>query len=317
MKSFARSFGLVVAFLVLAACTATKPPPYQPIDGSAIIPGEEVTVVRGENVYTIARKNNVRMREIIALNNLQPPFTIKAGQRLVLPARKGSDSGGDYAPVPSSAPPGRIEAMPLSSSAVTSEPLAPPPSARNYNATASDGSVSAGEPLPAKTPFGVGPSVPEPVPAETTPAGEAASTAAPTAVTAPAAEASALPMGQFAWPVQGTVISNFGPNQGTNNDGINIAAPKGAPVIAAAGGIVAYTGNEMKGFGNLILIRHEGGWVTAYAHLERMTVAKDGVVGPGDMIGTVGTTGGIATPQLHFEARKDGTPVDPLTVLKK
>jgi murein DD-endopeptidase MepM/ murein hydrolase activator NlpD len=147
---------------------------------------------------------------------------------------------------------------------------------------------------------------------------EVASAESPSPAAPLPASSEGMPAGQFAWPVQGTVISGFGPSaQGTNNDGVNIAAPKGAPVIAAAGGIVAYTGNEMKGFGNLVLIRHEGGWVTAYAHLERMTVAKDSVVGPGDMIGTVGTTGGIATPQLHFETRKDGTPVDPMTVLKK
>jgi len=73
----------------------------------------------------------------------------------------------------------------------------------------------------------------------------------------------------------------------------------------------------MKGFGNLVLIRHEGGWVTAYAHLERMLVNKDTVVAPGDMIGTVGSTGGVSTPQLHFETRIDGKPVDPESVIGK
>ena len=72
----------------------------------------------------------------------------------------------------------------------------------------------------------------------------------------------------------------------------------------------------MKGFGNLVLIRHEGGWVTAYAHLERLVVAKDSVVAKGDMIGTVGTTGGVSSAQLHFETRQEGKPVDPELMIK-
>jgi murein DD-endopeptidase MepM/ murein hydrolase activator NlpD len=121
----------------------------------------------------------------------------------------------------------------------------------------------------------------------------------------------------FSWPIEGKVISNFGPKgEGLNNDGINIAAPKGSPVAAADGGIVVYAGNEMKGFGNLILIRHEDGWITAYAHLDRMLVTKDSVVGRGDMIATVGKTGGVSSPQLHFEIRKDGRPMDPVKLLR-
>ena len=119
------------------------------------------------------------------------------------------------------------------------------------------------------------------------------------------------------WPVQGPVLSPFGlKGSGLNNDGINIGAPKGAPIVASAGGIVVYAGNEMKGFGNLILIRHEEGWVTAYAHLDRMLVSKDAVVAQGDMIGTVGKTGNVASPQLHFETRLKDKPVDPATVIK-
>lgn len=114
------------------------------------------------------------------------------------------------------------------------------------------------------------------------------------------------------WPVKGPISSGFGPKgEGVNNDGVNISAPKGSPVVAAGNGIVAYAGNEMKGFGNLVLIRHEGGWVTAYAHLDRVLVNKDAVVAQGDMIGTVGKTGNISTPQLHFETRHNGKAVDP------
>jgi murein DD-endopeptidase MepM/ murein hydrolase activator NlpD len=341
--------GLVLAALVLAACTASKPPPYQGIEGNDIIPGQEIIVGKNENVYTIARNHGVRMREIIALNNLQPPFTLKIGQHLVLPAKGGSDAG-EYAPVPSSAPMGVIDQAPLAAGtsvgsaamapmaappaspmlggAVQTESLPPVEAAQPAKATppASASNINGGQasaPPPATTstmPFGIGPSTPEPVVAgaggapETPAASPAAASPTPAAEASSAAPASS---GQFAWPVQGTVISNFGSNNGVNNDGINIAAPKGAPVMAAAGGIVVYTGNEMKGFGNLVLIRHEGGWVTAYAHLDRVTVAKDSVVAPGDMIGTVGTTGGISSPQLHFETRQEGKPVDPMGMLRK
>ncbi|MDD3030109.1 MAG: M23 family metallopeptidase [Alphaproteobacteria bacterium] len=120
------------------------------------------------------------------------------------------------------------------------------------------------------------------------------------------------------WPVRGPVLSRFGAKEnGLNNDGINIGAPNGAPVVAAASGIVVYAGNDMKGFGNLILIRHQGDWVTAYAHLGRVLVRKDSIVAQGDMIGRVGKTGNVASPQVHFEIRKDGHPIDPLTVIEK
>ncbi len=101
-----------------------------------------------------------------------------------------------------------------------------------------------------------------------------------------------------------------------NNDGVNIGAPKGASVVAAAAGTVVYAGNDMKGFGNLVLIKHPGETVTAYAHLDRLLVKRDMVVAQGDTIGTVGRTGNVASPQLHFEVRQDGKPVDPSQVIK-
>jgi septal ring factor EnvC (AmiA/AmiB activator) len=119
------------------------------------------------------------------------------------------------------------------------------------------------------------------------------------------------------WPVQGPVLSAFGAKgQGINNDGVNIGAPKGSPVVASAPGTVVYSGDEMKGFGKLILIRHEGGWVTAYAYLDRVLVGKDAVVAQGDEIGTVGKSGSISSPQLHFEVRQGGKPVDPNGIVK-
>ncbi|MFL2916809.1 MAG: LysM peptidoglycan-binding domain-containing M23 family metallopeptidase [Thalassobaculaceae bacterium] len=116
----------------------------------------------------------------------------------------------------------------------------------------------------------------------------------------------------FLWPARGRIISNFGPRLGgLHNDGINIAAPKGTPILAADHGVVAYAGNGLKGFGNLILIKHSGGWVTAYAHTEKIFVRRGTQVKRGQKIATVGNTGGVKKPQLHFEVRKGSRAVDP------
>ena len=116
----------------------------------------------------------------------------------------------------------------------------------------------------------------------------------------------------FLWPARGRVISNFGPRLGgLHNDGINIAAPKGTPILAADHGVVAYAGNGLKGFGNLILLKHSHGWVTAYAHIDRIFVKRGIIVKRGQKIATVGSTGGVTNPQLHFEVRKGSRAVDP------
>jgi len=122
--------------------------------------------------------------------------------------------------------------------------------------------------------------------------------------------------GAFVWPVQGKVIGTFGSSkEGLKNDGINIAAPSGAPVVASADGTVAYAGNELRGFGNMVLIRHDGGYVTAYAHNASLLVKKGDKVKRGQTIARVGATGAVFGPQLHFEVRKGTQPVDPMTFL--
>ena len=100
-----------------------------------------------------------------------------------------------------------------------------------------------------------------------------------------------------------------------HNDGINIAAPRGAPVFAAENGVVAYTGNGIKGFGNLLLVKHSGGWTTAYAHVDRVLVKRGDRVKRGETIGTIGTSGKVSKPQLHFEIRKGSQAVDPMREL--
>lgn len=117
----------------------------------------------------------------------------------------------------------------------------------------------------------------------------------------------------FAWPVKGQIIGKFGPDsQGLKNDGINIAAPLGSPVRAAGDGVVAYAGNELRGFGNLVLVKHADGWITAYAHNETLMVKKGDNVKKGQQIAKVGQTGNVNSPQLHFEIRKGAQAVDPL-----
>ena len=120
----------------------------------------------------------------------------------------------------------------------------------------------------------------------------------------------------FRWPVRGRVIAAFGPKpSGVQNDGINLAVPEGTPVKAAEDGVVAYAGNELKGYGNLVLVRHSNGFVTAYAHASEILVKRGDNVKRGQVIARSGQTGNVTSPQLHFEIRKGATPVDPAQYL--
>ena len=122
--------------------------------------------------------------------------------------------------------------------------------------------------------------------------------------------------GLFSWPTVGKLISGFGPSAGgMHNDGINILAPLGTPVTAAEAGVVAYAGNELRGFDNLLLVRHQGGWMTAYAHNNELLVKRGQKVARGQMIARVGRTGNVEQPQLHFEIRKGTDAIDPMKFL--
>lgn len=122
---------------------------------------------------------------------------------------------------------------------------------------------------------------------------------------------------RFSWPLRGDLIDDFGPRgPGQHNDGINIRASRGAPVKAAEAGVVVYTGNELKGLGNLLLLRHDGGWVTAYAHTDKITVKRGDIVKRGQVVAQAGSSGNVSTPQLHFEVRRGTKPVNPLDVLE-
>jgi murein DD-endopeptidase MepM/ murein hydrolase activator NlpD len=288
---------LFSAFFLLS-CTFMRPPRADLPSYSSIKPGETIAVKGNENIYLIAHSHNVSMREIIVLNNLKPPFEVRRGQKLILPAG-GSSFTGDLAPPESSPlhPVDRTELAPITPPEVTSqslEPISSPLSTTNLKLGIQSAPV---EDL----------NRPAPAPKQAT-----------TTMTPPQFDTAAIAVSSaMRWPVQGPILSSFGSKgAGLNNDGINIGAPKGAPVVASAAGTVAYAGNDMKGFGNLVLIRHNDDLITAYAHLDRVLVKKDSVVSQGSMIGTVGKTGNVSSPQLHFEIRQDGKPVDPSRVIK-
>ncbi len=118
----------------------------------------------------------------------------------------------------------------------------------------------------------------------------------------------------FRWPVRGKLIAK---TTGVQNDGINVSVPEGTPIKAAEDGVVAYAGSELKIYGNLVLIRHANGYVTAYAHLSEILVKRDEPIKRGQVIAKSGQTGNVTSPQVHFEIRKGSTPVDPIPYLDK
>jgi murein DD-endopeptidase MepM/ murein hydrolase activator NlpD len=183
----------------------------------------------------------------------------------------------------------------------------PPPSGARTPAPDRSAPAPPGEPVAAAAPM------PAMKPDRAPPA--AATPATPEAE--PAALPPPLPGGKgFVWPVEGRVLGTFGEGPGgTHNDGINIAAAEGTPVVAAETGVVAYTGNELRGFGNLVLIKHAGGWMTAYAHNQAVLVKRGDTVKRGQMIARVGATGAVGEPQLHFEMRRGTRALDPMAYL--
>jgi len=228
--------------------------------------------------------------------------------------------GASVAPAPSAAAAAVPAAVPATSSNAghvatlpppllqPAMPASPPPSA-TQPATSQPASIEPTKVQPSTTPSTTG----------TAAAGTAAGATsleaqarAPSEGPAPAPRGS----GKFLWPVNGKIVSAYGVKDGgQHNDGINIAAPLGTPVHAAENGVVVYAGNELRGWGNLLLIRHADGWVSAYAHCEALLVKRGDQVKRGQVIARVGQTGAVASPQLHFELRKSGQAIDPASEL--
>jgi murein DD-endopeptidase MepM/ murein hydrolase activator NlpD len=280
------------------------------------------TVVPGDTIYGVAQRMHVPTQALIDANGLKPPYRLTPGQQLAAPGSGNYDpdlavttaapaADGD---TNSSSPPrvvtstgGSIAMEDLSPSAGGTSTSTRAPAATTAPAAAQTAETSSSPPIEDETQsdLPLTPTVKPAAPESAAPASETKDVAA-----IPSATSSD---DRFQWPLQGKIISRFGAkNGGQHNDGINIAAKEGAKVYAADGGTVAYAGNELKGFGNLLLIRHTDGWITAYAHNEKLLVKKGDKVSRGQPIALVGATGNVDSPQLHFEIRRGSDPVDPM-----
>jgi murein DD-endopeptidase MepM/ murein hydrolase activator NlpD len=328
----------VVAGAANRAPITALPPDPPPLLAS---PPTQVTVRSGDTLYNIARRHDVPVRTVIDANGLAPPYTLDRGQRLNLPqARLHIVQVGETIYAVS-----RLYGVDTSSLARTNG-LAPPYSLRAgqsltlpapvegagagappvIQATVPSGltrpAAPAADPVVVTAGAAVAPRVEspppiasgtaEPPPAQTPAPADAASPAPERTAALPPPTASRGSEHGFLWPVRGHIIAAFGGGGGgTHNDGINIAAPAGTAVVAADAGIVAYAGNELRGYGNLVLLKHANGWMTAYAHNAALLVKRGDHVSRGQTIARVGSTGTVGEPQLHFEIRHGTRPVDP------
>jgi murein DD-endopeptidase MepM/ murein hydrolase activator NlpD len=232
-------------------------------------------VNHGDTLLSIAHRNHVPVKELARANNIEPSAKLKLGMKLNVPGAKTA------------------AAVPAAQPAAGAEPVAAAAAPATKMAAVSGDSPQKARLAQATAPLET-PSVETPV---------------------KAAEATgALPT--FRWPVRGKVITSYGAKtNGKANDGINLAVPEGTPVKAAEDGVVAYSGNELKGYGNLVLVRHANGYVTAYAHASELLVKRGETIKRGQIIAKSGQSGEVGSPQLHFEIRKGSTPVDPLQFL--
>jgi len=331
---------------VTGSVAPPPPPPQWTWEG-----GTPIIVAPGETLEMISRRHHVPLSAIMQANNIASPAAVHPGQHLVIPRQRSAPVAS--APpatravtVPSAAPvgPPRTALAPNSGVHVVAPGETLNSIARLYgksvmvlakvNNLAPDTMVRVGQRIvipdvknaprkeernEARAP------APQPAPPARR---DVASEESPhsawkaTPVEPPPAQKDAVknaePVGSlpgFRWPVHGRVIARFGESPNGQNDGIDVAVPNGTPVKAADDGVVAYAGNELKGYGNLVLIRHGNGYVTAYAHASEILVKRGEAVKRGQVIAKSGETGSVKAPELHFEIRKGATPVDPTQFL--
>jgi murein DD-endopeptidase MepM/ murein hydrolase activator NlpD len=263
----------------------------------------------GDTLALIARRFDVSLSDLADVNDLSERAHIRPGDQIALPAQYH-----DRGPVEVE-PPRLVMAGPSYGSGYEPTPRGGVYTPNSRVASATPGyepTPQGGVYTPAPTPRAM-PSSPGYLPP--TPSEAGAPSLSDTQI-------AALAHNRFIWPVQGEVINRFGAKGlGVRNDGVDVSSPEGSVVHAAAAGDVVYAGNQIPGYGNLVLIQHPDGWVTAYAHLAHITVQMRQNVTQGEEIGQVGTSGGVSAPQLHFEVRykasagETARPVDPLLVL--
>ena len=310
--------------------------------------GGTVRVEQGMTLYSISKANGLTVAQLAAANGIAPPYTVSTGRVLHIPGvAQAMSPKPAYVPEQQFASSEPVKKVSGGRHTVTDgETLfslgrkysVSPYSIADLNGLPHDTSLTLGQSL--RVPSGSGKSIVAKIPAVNE-SGQIASNDEPIdtndapqnlALKKPlldeevplakplpqqSAELGATPtLGGMRWPVKGKIISEYGakPN-GMKNEGINIAVPEGTGIRAAESGVVAYAGNELKGYGNLVLIRHEGGWVTAYAHAKELFVKRGDIVKRGDVIAKAGQTGSVSSPQLHFEVRKGATAMDPLKFL--
>lgn len=322
MRKMVQRGAILSLALVVAACSSGERPWWdggpsgrspspvsRPVE--TMHPGGTYVVKRGDTVYSIARAHNVPVRSVIDANRLAAPYRIEVGQRLTIPAgRFHIVQRGDTVS-------GISRQYNVGVAALTSLNRIPPPytikvgerlqipASQHQSQTASSSPAQGGTGVPLARPT----------------AGAAVASLPPPTASTPTVPRDPLPAppvatGGFQWPIQGKILSTFGPKaNGLHNDGINIAAEMGAPVKASQSGVVAYAGNELKGYGNLLLIRHDNGWVTAYAHNSKLLVSRGDTVMRGQTIAHAGNTGSVVTPQVHFEVRQGAKAIDPQSVI--
>jgi murein DD-endopeptidase MepM/ murein hydrolase activator NlpD len=340
-----RLLAALLLSIILAACARTMPPAPVVAGGSGTTSAptrptvavprpplsrpDNVTVQSGETLYAISRRYDVPVRSLIEANGLSPPYRVGSGRMLTLPqVRQHVVQTGDTLYSVS-----RLYGVDTSTLAQANGIDAPyvvrigqalvlPAPVETAGTRTAAPVIQATAPTPAYAAPAAAAPKPPTATAELAPAAPPAATAPPppppaaderTAVALPPLAPPPQNSGRtFLWPVHGRVLGQYGGGTGgTHNDGINIAAPEGTAVMAADAGTVAYAGNELRGYGNLVLIKHADGWMTAYAHNAALLVKRGDRVRRGQPIARVGATGAVGEPQLHFEIRHGARALDP------
>jgi murein DD-endopeptidase MepM/ murein hydrolase activator NlpD len=288
----------------------------QVVASARTIPGTTYIVQPGDTLRGIGNRTGAGAEMIAKANALAPPYMIKAGQKLVIPGGRYHAVAEGETGIAIAAAYGVPWSRMVDVNGLT-EPFAlrrgqrlllpdeAPRRAPSMEERAAafrlniDDVLTGGQPAVAEdTPVAIARAGPRPIPSNV-----------------PAATPARL-TGDFAWPARGTILSRFGPGaSGARNNGIDIAVPAGTPIRASADGVVAYAGDKVAVFGGLVLITHGSGWVSAYGHASRVNVVRGQKVARGDIIGLSGDSGYASQPKLHFELRKDRTPVNPLAHL--
>ncbi len=296
--------------IATATPTATElpPPTYvtAPVAKIVRVPADEIIAGKGETLFAVSRRTGAAVKDLAKANNLTEPYALSAGQKIIVPEMR-------YYIVQ----PGETASKIARERGVQLVQLA------SMNDLGDTYTVKQGQKLRLPLDAILPPTREEKAAVAAQQTQPASGNPAPAAQTQVAAPEKVAPqpvvvaeMPTFDWPIDGKILSDFGakPN-GQFNDGINIAARAGQPVRAAADGEIVYASNQLRGFGNLLLIRHKGGWLTAYAHNEALLVKKGTKVRRGEVVARAGGTGSVRSAQLHFEVRQNRKPVNPLRVL--